>query len=351
MKVFVRDKPDAELATRKSVMVLGKGRLGHVYLDKRGGDPFGRWEYAAHDIAVALAVTGPRPAKPAGPDWGRMVCRILAECLRESEKTESLQRVLAGVPTGPPHQQHMRIYCESNLVPPTKIAGAARKDPESPYYRVGLSVRPAGETGQLDLTVTDRSIRWDGKAAVRGYAVQRLGVEIGITVMSDDAEFVKAINAILDQEVSRALRRSNPPVTQPATQPKRTAAELLKEFKNAEYSWKQGNVGEELIALDDNSVIPEMIEMLKSKDRCERCNAARVLAGHGDQRGLAAVLAELKDTGAEPALTAFRSNGTPHIQGQIKSDCHYAVHLLACTWKVQEWNRLGVLSSKHRRES
>jgi len=48
---------------------------------------------------------------------------------------------------------------------------------------------------------------------------------IGLTVLSDDPDFVKAINAILDQEITRALRRS-------ATQPEAArAGRLAKSLK------------------------------------------------------------------------------------------------------------------------
>ena len=140
MKVFVRDKPDAKLAGDKSVTVLGKGKLGHVYLATSVGDPLGRWNHAAHDIAVALAVSDPRPTRPAEPDWGRMVCHILAECLRQSRNTKSLPRVLAGAPTKPP-QGHMRIHFEFN--PPDTLPGG--------LYAVGPLDRAWGQSPNAHL--------------------------------------------------------------------------------------------------------------------------------------------------------------------------------------------------------
>jgi len=110
----------------------------------------------------------------------------------------------------------------------------------------------------------------------------------------------------------------------PATQ---TAASLLDAFRAAENSWTQAEVGKKLIVLGDKSIVPDMAKILKSEDRRERCNAAWVLAGLGDRRGLSALLAELKDTGQRPTKL-IRSDGTPNVPGQIAQDRYYAVHVL-----------------------
>ena len=113
------------------------------------------------------------------------------------------------------------------------------------------------------------------------------------------------------------------PTTQSAT------ATLLQEFKTAEYFWLQAEVGEKLVALNDQSVAPAMLELLKSENRAERCNAGRVLAGLGDDRGLFAVIAELNDK--KPRLTrsescsSCKSLSSP---GQIRQDRYYAAHVL-----------------------
>jgi hypothetical protein len=55
------------------------------------------------------------------------------------------------------------------------------------------------------MDATDKSVRWDGTSATRGYTVARLGVDIVITVLTDDAPFARILNAILDREVTAAL--------------------------------------------------------------------------------------------------------------------------------------------------
>lgn len=105
------------------------------------------------------------------------------------------------------------------------------------------------------------------------------------------------------------------------------AEELHKSFKSAQYFWQQADVAQKMIALGDKSVLPEMAQMLQSEDRHERCNAALVLAGLGDERGLEAALRELKDT-AERPTRRIRSDGAPDLLGQIREDRYYAAHVL-----------------------
>ena len=187
---------------------LGRGTLGHVYLwhgDHR--DPLARWNHAAHDIAVALDVADPKPQEQKMPDWGRLIDQVLAECARaaEAEKLEPLRYFCEKAKIQTAEGAPLRVSFESNLIPPTKAQPAGRVDSEYPYYRVGLSIRPIGPEGQLDMTVADRAIQWDGASSTRGYIVNRLGVEIVLTVLSDDAKFVKALNAILDREITHIL--------------------------------------------------------------------------------------------------------------------------------------------------
>ncbi len=70
-----------------------------------------------------------------------------------------------------------------------------------------------------------------------------------------------------------------------------------------------------------------MEKYLDTKDRRRRCNAGLVLAGLGDQRGLAVIINELQDKKPRPTdLT--RSDGKPYPEGQIKADRYYAASLL-----------------------
>ncbi len=105
---------------------------------------------------------------------------------------------------------------------------------------------------------------------------------------------------------------------------------LLEAFKAERVLWKQANIGRELIALGDKSAIPEVAKMLKSQECSVRCNAGWVLVGLGDERGLVAVLAELKDTSPRPTKR-IRSDGTPDVAGQIRQDRYYAAHVLGET--------------------
>lgn len=194
----------------KSGAYLGKGKLGGVYLQSGPGpefnDPLTRWNRAAYDLAVALEVTDPVPQPPPNrPDWGRMVSAILADCLAEADKARALAYFCAVVNLKPDEGELTAMRYESNLVPPTKVSPAARCDPAVPYYRVALSVRPTGAEGQLVVDRVEESIRWNGTSARRGYAVKRLGLDFIITVLTDDDAFARAMNAILDRQVTSVL--------------------------------------------------------------------------------------------------------------------------------------------------
>lgn len=119
------------------------------------------------------------------------------------------------------------------------------------------------------------------------------------------------------------------PAQSATSAPSAVAAELLQEFKTAEFSFQQAKVGEKLAALRDKSVVPALFALLKSADRAERCNAGFVLARLGEERGLSAILAELQDR--QPRPTRWKScNGckTEFSPAQINQDRYYAAHVL-----------------------
>jgi len=213
MRLYVMAEPPGSQppAPDTSGTYLGKGRLGRVYLQSGPGpefnDPLDRWNRAACDLAVALEVTdpAPQPPPPSRPDWGRMASAILADCLAEAAKARALAYFCALARLKPAEGELAAIRYESNLVPPTKASPAARQDPATPYYRVVLSVRPAGGEGQLVMDRAEKAIRWDGASATRGYTVKRLGADILITVLTDDEAFARALNAILDRHVTSVL--------------------------------------------------------------------------------------------------------------------------------------------------
>jgi len=98
----------------------------------------------------------------------------------------------------------------------------------------------------------------------------------------------------------------------------------LQKFKDAEYFWQQGEIGGQLVALKDKRMVPPMLEMLQFENRKTRCNAGRVLAGLGDDRGLFAVISELKDTSYRP-INKDEARGQV---AQVRGDRYYAAHVL-----------------------
>ena len=115
---------------------------------------------------------------------------------------------------------------------------------------------------------------------------------------------------------------------QSPTEKQRTVDDLIAAFSNATTFWKQGDVALELIALGDPEIIPKIEKYLETEDRRRRrCNAALVLAGLGDKRGLAIIINVLEDKKPRPT-SMIRSDGKPNPKGQIRSDRYYAALLL-----------------------
>lgn len=142
-----------------------------------------------------------------------------------------------------------------------------------------------------------------------------------------------ALPTILGTAASAEPKDNGPVMRGESGQPIEThaaAAALLREFTTARYFWLQSEAGEKLVELKDKSVMPAMLELLRSPDRAVRCNAGRVLAGLGDDRGLFAVIAEMNDRAARPVSPGarVRGDGGPDIVGQIEQDRYYAMHVL-----------------------
>jgi hypothetical protein len=55
------------------------------------------------------------------------------------------------------------------------------------------------------MDAADKSIRWDGTTATRGYTVKRMGVDIVVTVLTDDTPLARALNAVFDRQVTAVL--------------------------------------------------------------------------------------------------------------------------------------------------
>ena len=107
----------------------------------------------------------------------------------------------------------------------------------------------------------------------------------------------------------------------------KTVDDAIAAFSSARYFWQQGDAARELVALGDPKIIPKMEEFLDTEDRRRRCNAALVLAGLGDERGLAIIIGELQDKMPRPT-DLKRSDGKPYPEGQIREDRYYAALLL-----------------------
>jgi hypothetical protein len=173
-----------------------------------GGLRDDRWP---DDINILMVV---EPAKHAGLDRRALADRILAAC--GAEPGQSLRAFAAAAQVGAGPSEVPVIRYESNVIAPTRNTPASRNDPARPYHQVLLSIRPIQSPGALDMTEADGAIRWDGREAARGYRVKRLEVEIVITVRSDEPEFVRGVNAIVDREVSAMLAQDGVPTTGPA---------------------------------------------------------------------------------------------------------------------------------------
>ena len=76
--------------------------------------------------------------------------------------------------------------------------------------------------------------------------------------------------------------------------------------------------------------MPELARMLASKNRGVRCKAGWAIARLGDDRGLLAVIAELKDTSPRPGVREgiTSGDGVSDIEDQVGQDRFYAVQVL-----------------------
>ena len=175
--------------------LLGKGELGHVYL--RTARVEGRWSQAERDIALALGVEPP-PPKPQGPDWGRLVCRILARCQKRAAGSPGFGRFLRDASLNP--WKGGELAAIRFVVRPR---GPAESLPlrwaygASFWYDMALSVRPLGQPAP------------DGRLIRKSEVLERLGLEVYFRAASDDAGFRDAMNAILEREVERFLDEAN----------------------------------------------------------------------------------------------------------------------------------------------
>lgn len=124
--------------------------------------------------------------------------------------------------------------------------------------------------------------------------------------------------------VAYALFLCLPQIQSLAQQSESTVDRLMVDYASVEYYWEQFEIAEELIALGAHEVIPEIEKYLNTENRRRRCNAAFVLVGLGDRRGLSIIISELHDKSQRPIFF----DEAPSLNRQIYSDRYYAALLL-----------------------
>ena len=121
----------------------------------------------------------------------------------------------------------------------------------------------------------------------------------------------------------------SPPARDAATAPAPATKALLKKFVAAPQSWRQSQIGEQLVERNDKAAIPILLPLLRAPARELRINAGRVLAGLGDDAGLFAVIAELGDKSPRPTTRLADNGRNFDVQGQIVRDRYSAAQTLA----------------------
>jgi len=112
------------------------------------------------------------------------------------------------------------------------------------------------------------------------------------------------------------------------------SVKLLEKFASVRFVWQQLEVAQQLVVLGDPTVIPKIEKYLDTMDRRRRCNAGLVLAGLGDKRGVAIIIAELEDMQLgsrylDPDSARGQGrDGKPSGSAQIGYDRYHAAFLL-----------------------
>ena len=99
------------------------------------------------------------------------------------------------------------IRYRSNAAPDArKKVSFVREDAKRPYYYVDLSVVPSPkEEGQQVRVPVEKSIKLGDAGTVACFAIKRLGVDVRITLRSDDPAFLNVVGAAVEAELNRAL--------------------------------------------------------------------------------------------------------------------------------------------------
>lgn len=113
-----------------------------------------------------------------------------------------------------------------------------------------------------------------------------------------------------------------------AAEPVQSAKDLIAEFNSATMSWRQLETAEKIVALHDNSVLPELEPWLSNDDMQARGNAAFIFAGLGDDRGFQSIKEILASTDTKRSVHAIDDAGQPSPYLQIRDDRAHAIVLL-----------------------
>src|ERR1700693_5653548 len=106
-----------------------------------------------------------------------------------------------------------------------------------------------------------------------------------------------------------------------------SSSSLVEQFENTTIFWKQFEVAQEIVALQDRSVLQDLEPWLSNEDMHRRGNAAFIFASLGDDRGFQVIKAILEDRWTKRAVFEIDSTGSPSPVLQIRGDRYYAAHL------------------------
>ncbi len=197
-------EPDGEplLGRALDADYLGESPIGHVYLGLWKGCG-GRWRHAAHDIGVALDVANPPPRR-AGPDWGRMLCRVLDAARARADEIPACRAFWEHASFNPWKENELAaIRYWANLMRAGDDGPTVPRNPLRPSYRVELSVR---EAGGKPFSPAHTVLRGH-EADLVGRALKRLRLEVHYLVETRDERFREALLGIIRRELRKAAAK------------------------------------------------------------------------------------------------------------------------------------------------
>jgi HEAT repeat protein len=106
-----------------------------------------------------------------------------------------------------------------------------------------------------------------------------------------------------------------------------SSRDLVEQFNKTKNHWKQFEVAEKIVALNDGRVLQDLEPWLSSEDMQSRGNAAFIFAKLGDDRGFEVLRAILEDRFSKRAVFEMGDIGGPNLELQIRQDRWTAVGL------------------------